>query len=143
MIETKDFHFRGFKMVDMNRMISGNILAILKQQNKKQVDLAEALHTNKQTVNKMLNGARMINAVELKQIADFLGVKMEELTKIRENGINSDDTSDMDIVHVFMGKVESEQAKNALEIADKLSDMILFHSRVRENGVEMMEAWDC
>ena len=41
-----------------------------------------------------------------------------------------------------MGKVESEQAKNALKIADTLSDMILFHKRVREHGVEMMEAWD-
>jgi hypothetical protein len=91
----------------------------------------------------MLNGARMINAVELKQIADFLGVKMEELTKIRGNDINTSDMADMDIAHAFMGKVESRQAKNALEIADKLSDMILFHSRVRENGVEMMEAWDC
>jgi transcriptional regulator with XRE-family HTH domain len=130
-------------MVDMNMMIAGNILAILKQQNKKQVDLADALHTNKQTVNKMLNGARMINAVELKQIADFLGVKMEELTKIRGNDINTSDMADMDIAHAFMGKVESRQAKNALEIADKLSDMILFHSRVRENGVDMMEAWDC
>lgn len=41
-----------------------------------------------------------------------------------------------------MGKVDSEQAKNALKIADKLLDMILFHSRVRENGESMMEAWD-
>jgi hypothetical protein len=85
----------------------------------------------------------MINAVELKQIADFLGVKMEELTKISENGTHTAGMADTDIVHAFMGKVESGQAKNALEIADKLSDMILFHSRVRENGVEMMEAWDC
>ena len=123
-------------MTDMNMTIAGNILAILKQQNKKQTDLAEALQTNKQTVNKMLNGSRMINAIELKQIADFLGVKMEELTKIRATA------TDIDIVHAFMGKVASEQAKNALEIADKLSDMILFHSRVRENGVAMMEAWD-
>ena len=123
-------------MVDMNAMIASNILAILKQQNKKQIDLAEALKTNKQTISKMLNGARMINAIELKQIADFLGVKMEELTKIQGN------TVDTDIVHAFMGKVESEQAKNALKIADTLSDMILFHSKVRENGVEMMEAWD-
>lgn len=123
-------------MSDVNMMIARNILAILKKQNKKQVDLAAALRTNKQTVNKMLNGARMINAIELKQIADFLGVKMEELTKIPE------DIPDTDVIHVFMGKVESEQAKNALQIADKLSDMILFHSRVRKNGAEMMEACD-
>lgn len=123
-------------MIDISIMIAKNILTILKKQNKKQVDLAEALKTNKQTVSKMLNGARMINAIELKQIADFLGVKMEELTKIPEN------VSNTDAIHVFMGKVESEQAKHALEIADKLSDMILFHSRVRENGTEMMEVFD-
>ena len=114
-------------MNDINMIIARNILTILKKQNKKQVDLAEALQTNKQTISKMLNGARMINAIELKQVSDFLGVKMEELTKIPAH------------IHVFMGKVESEQAKNALQIADKLSDMILFHSRVRENGTEMME----
>lgn len=123
-------------MIDMNVMIASNILAILKQQNKKQIDLAEALQINKQTVSKMLNGARMINAIELKQIADFLGVKMEELTKMQKNA------TDTDVVHAFMGKVDSEQAKNALKMADILSDMILFHSRVRENGTVMMEAWD-
>jgi transcriptional regulator with XRE-family HTH domain len=130
-------------MVDMNMIIARNILEILKQQNKKQVDLADALNTNKQTVNKMLNGARMINAVELKRIADFLGVKMENLTQLRENEANTTGTVDNNVILAFMGKVESEQAKNALEIADKLSDMILFHNRVRENGVEIMEAWDC
>lgn len=123
-------------MIDMNAIIASNILAILKQQNKKQIDLAEALQTNKQTVSKMLNGVRMINAIELKQIADFLGVKMEDLTKVQGN------TVDTDIVHAFMGKVESEQAKKTLKIADTLSDMILFHSKVRENGIAMMEVWD-
>jgi transcriptional regulator with XRE-family HTH domain len=122
--------------MDMNMTIARNIQTLLKQQNKKQTDLAESLQTNKQTVNKMLNGSRMINAIELKRISDFLGVSMEELTKIPEKAV------DTDIVHAFMGKVDSEQAKTALEIADKLSDMILFHSRVRENGTAMMEAWD-
>lgn len=123
-------------MVDMNATIASNILIILKQQNKKQIDLAGALQTNKQTVSKMLNGTRMITAIELKQIADFLGVKMEQLTKMQCN------TVDTDIVHAFMGKVDSKPAKNALKIADTLSDMILFHKKVRENGIAMMEAWD-
>ena len=120
----------------MNTMIAGNILSLLKKQNKKQTDLANALRTNKQTVNKMLNGTRMINAVELKSIADYLGVKMEELTKIPSIH------ADTNIVHVFMGKVQSEQAKQALVIADELSDMILFHKKVRENGEAMMIAWE-
>ena len=123
-------------MSDINMMIARNILAILKKQKKKQVELAEALGTNKQTISRMLNGARMINAIELKQIADFLCVKMEELTKIPENMPNTD------VIHIFMGKMESEQAKNALEIADKLSDMIIFHSKVKENGIVMMEEYD-
>ena len=123
-------------MVDMNMIIAGNILSLLKKQNKKQTDLANALRTNKQTVNKMLNGTRMINAVELKSIAEYLGVKMEELTKIPSIH------ADTNLVHVFMGKVQSEQAKQALVIADELSDMILFHKKVRENGEAMMIAWE-
>lgn len=123
-------------MVDMNTVIAGNILSMLKKQNKKQTDLANALRTNKQTVNKMLNGTRMINAVELKSIAEYLGVKMEELTKIPSIH------ADTNIVHVFMGKVQSEQAKQALVIADELSDMTLFHKKVRENGEAMMIAWE-
>ena len=123
-------------MVDINTIIAGNIFVLLKKQNKKQTDLADALGTTKQTVNKMLNGTRMINAAELKSIADYLGVKMEELTRI------SAVQADTDVVHVFMGKVQSEQAKRALEIADELSDMILFHKKVRENGNAVMTAWE-
>lgn len=123
-------------MVDINTIIAGNIFVLLKKQNKKQTDLADALGTTKQTVNKMLNGTRMINAAELKSIADYLGVKMEELTRI------SAVQADTDVVHVFMGKVQSEQAKQALEIADELSDMILFHKKVRENGNALMTAWE-
>lgn len=123
-------------MVDMNTMIANNIRAQLKKQDKKQTDLADALGTNKQTVNKMLNGTRMINAVELRSIADHLGVKMEELTRI------SSMHADINVVHAFMGKVQSEQAKQALQLADELSDMILFHKRVRENGNAMMVAWE-
>lgn len=123
-------------MVDMNMVIAENILYMLKRQNRKQTELADSIGTNKQTINKMLNGSRMINAIELKMIADFFGVKMEELTRIPKTPI------ERDIVHVFMGKVDSEQARTALKTADMLSDMILFHKRVRENGAAMTEAWD-
>ena len=122
-------------MLDMNVVIAGNILGLLKKQNKKQTDLADALETNKQTVNKMLNGTRAISAVELTLIAEYLGVKMEELTRI------SSKQADTNVVHAFMGKVQSEQARQALQIADELSDMILFHKRIRENGSAMMTVW--
>ena len=41
-----------------------------------------------------------------------------------------------------MGIVESEEAKEALRIADKLSDMIIFHKKVRENGNAMIDLWE-
>ncbi|MBE6013763.1 MAG: helix-turn-helix transcriptional regulator [Lachnospiraceae bacterium] len=123
-------------MLDMNMNIAANISAILKKQNKKQTELANAIGTNKQTVNKMLNGARMINAVELNQIAEYLGVRMEDLTRI------SPEYAETDIALAFMGKVQSDEAKQALKVADELSDMILFHKRVRENGNNMMETWE-
>ena len=120
-------------MVNINMIIANNILACMKKQKKKQTDLAEYLKTSKQTVNKMINGSRMINAIELKSIAEFLNVTMEALTQIPQT------MPEQNVMHVFMGKVASQEAKDALEIADKLSDMILFHSRVKENGTAMME----
>ena len=45
----------GRRMNDINMIIARNILTILKKQNKKQVDLAEALQTNKQTISKKIN----------------------------------------------------------------------------------------
>jgi transcriptional regulator with XRE-family HTH domain len=123
-------------MVDMNDVIAGNILNLLRLQNKKQTELADFMGTNKQTVNKMLNGSRMINAAELRSMADFFGVRMEELTKMPRTPV------ERDVVHVFMGKVSSKQAEEALKTADELSDLILFHKRVRENGTAMAAAWD-
>ena len=123
-------------MMDMNAIIAANILSMLKEQGKKQTDLAEALNVSKQTLNKMLNGTRLINAVELSAIAKYLGVKMEDITKIKPEFVDSN------IVHVFMGKVQSEQARHTLEIADKLSEMILFHKKVRSNGEAMMRCWE-
>lgn len=123
-------------MIDMNVIIAKNIMQALKRQNKKQIELADFIGTNKQTVNKMLNGSRVINAIELKKIADFLGVKMEELTKIPKLPV------ERDTIHAFMGKVDTEQAREALKTADMLSDMILFHKKVRTNGTEMTEVWD-
>ena len=106
-------------MMDVNLMIANNILAIMKTQGKKQVELADGIGVSRATVSKMLNGSRSINAIEMKKIAEFLN-------------------SSMDAIHAFMGKVETEEAREALKVADKVSDLIVFHSRVRKNGMNMM-----
>ncbi len=123
-------------MLDMNLVIANNILMRLKEQNKKQVDLADGIGISKQIVSKMLNGSRSINAIELRKIAAYLGVTMDALARFPEI------PQDNNIVHAFMGRVTSEGGKNALAIADKLSDMILFHAKVRANGTQMMQPWE-
>lgn len=123
-------------MVNMNEAISNNIINIMKQSGKKQVELAGYLGVSKQVISKMLSGARMINAVELHKIAEFLNVSMESLVKVPET------VHETNAVRVFMGKVESEEAKEGLRIADEIADMICFYARIRENAEEMMQPWE-
>lgn len=122
-------------MINMNAIVAHNILTFLEKNKRKQVELAEYLKISRQTVSKMLNGTRTITAVELHQIADFCGTSMEELTSIPQN------YEEMDAIHVFMGQVKTEEAQQSLKDIDTLIDLILFHDRVRENGIAMREEW--
>ena len=123
-------------MINMNEIISNNIMNIMKQNDKKQVDLAGYLGVSKQVVSKMLSGIRMINAIELQKIAEFLDVTMESLVKVPQV------IPEMNTVKVFMGSVESQEAKDGLEIADEIANMICFYARAHENAVEMMQSWE-
>ena len=76
--------------------------------------------------------ARTMNAGELRDIAKYLGTT-DKLT--------CPDAIRVDAISRIMGKVHTDSAREALLIADKLSDMILFHKTVRENGTEMMKPW--
>lgn len=123
-------------MVGINATISNNIQMLLRQNGKKQNDLADALGVSKQIVSNMLSGNRMINAVELRKIADFFDVTMEKLMEA------SEDADSMDAIHVFMGEVKTPAARKSLEIADKLADMILYYARLRENAEQMNQSWE-
>ena len=122
-------------MLNINLIIANNIVAKMEEKRKKQIDLANEMNLPKQTVSKMLNGSRMINAGELVQIAKVLDVEIVEITALPT--INQGDNA----IRAFMGKFESENAKNALAIADELADMIVFHAKVHDNAVNMMKAW--
>ena len=65
-------------MLDVNMIIANNIQAELKKENKKQVDLAEGIGVSKQTMSKIMNGARAINAVELHIPKEFVGTELLE-----------------------------------------------------------------
>lgn len=123
-------------MVNVNEIISNNIMNIMKQNNKKQVELAGYLGVSKQVTSKMLSGARMINAIELQKIAEFLNVSMESLVKAPQA------IPEANTVKAFMGRVESQEAKDGLAIADEIADLICFYARTHENAVEMMQPWE-
>ncbi len=123
-------------MVDINVVVANNILDLMKKKNMKQIDLANAIGVTKQIMSKMLNGSRLINIAELHKIADYFDVKMDDLMK------TSDTTYTTDVVKAFMGKVNSDAAREALRTADVLADMIIFHANVRKNAVIMSEIWE-
>ena len=122
-------------MQDVNMIIANNIQAELKKENKEQADLAEGIGVSKQTMSKIMNGTRAINAIELHKISEYFHVPMDSLTKIPEN------LTDTNAINMFMGRVKTEEAKKGIQLADELSDMILFHTRVYKNGKKMERSW--
>ncbi len=59
-------------VVKASEIISNNIMNIMKQNGKKQIDLADYLGVSKQVISKMLTSGRMINAIELQKIANLI-----------------------------------------------------------------------
>lgn len=123
-------------MENVNEIISRNILTIMKQNGKKQVEFANYMGVSKQVVSKMLSGARLISAVELGEAAAFLNVPMEQLVRIPQGA------PETNVVREFMECAKSENARNGLKIADEIADMICFYERNLENYVAMMQPWE-
>ncbi|MGN1405099.1 MAG: helix-turn-helix domain-containing protein [Erysipelotrichaceae bacterium] len=119
-------------MLDMDTLIAKNILKELKRRGKKQSDLVQVLGYSKQVVSNMLSGARMINATELKQIAEYLNVSMEKLVEVPDIGFDNNP------IYAFMGQTENDEGKKALVFFDKLINLYLFHSNIYESGTESM-----
>lgn len=123
-------------MLDVNALIADNIQKELKRKNRKQIELSDWLGVSKQTMSKIMNGTRTLSAVDLQKISEFLNVSMESLMKF------PDQISDNNVIHTFMGCVKSDEAKRGIQIADELSDLIIFHSFIYENGIKMEEPWE-
>lgn len=123
-------------MYSTNEIIVANINTKLKQQNKKQTDLADALGVPRQTISKILTSQRGLSAVELTKISGFLDVSINDLIKKQSqfemsNGIKT-----------FMGIVETEEAREGLRKADEIIDMILFHKKYQNNLSRASEVWN-
>lgn len=110
-------------MTNMNEVIAQNISSCLSQMGKKQAELADFLSLPKQTISKMLNGARMISAPELSQIATFCNTSMEFLVSMPTTFTVTNP------LKVFMGEVKTEGGRKGIETTDKLINLYLFHSK--------------
>lgn len=49
---------------------------------------------------------------------------------------------DTNAIQSLMARVKTEEARKGIQLADRLSEMILFHTRVLENGKKMEQPWD-
>ena len=123
-------------MADINVIVANNIMDQMKKHNTKQIELANAIGVTKQIMSKMLNGSRLISIAEMRKIADYYHVQTDDL--MRAPAVSYD----TNVVRAFMGKVNTDAAREALRIADKLADMIIFHANVRENTKEMSKTWE-
>ena len=45
-------------------------------------------------------------------------------------------------IRALLARAKTEEAKKGIQLADELSDMILFHTRIKENGEKMEQPWD-
>ncbi len=123
-------------MLDINVVVANNVIEQMKKKNVKQIELANAIGVTKQVMSKMLNGSRMINIAELHKISEYFGIKMDDL--MYESTVSQDEN----VVKAFMGKVNTEAAREALNIVDELADMIIYHANVRENAKIMSKTWE-
>lgn len=112
-----------------NRLIE-NIREQMRIQDKKQVDLAEYMHLPRQTIYKIMTGTRMISAVELKLIADFLEVSMETLMDGGGRGTREDP------LLVFRQHISGEEALQGFDAAEQLMEMYLAQKKYLLSGKE-------
>lgn len=122
--------------MDVNVIIAGNIQKQLKKTERKQQELAAGIGVSAATMSKIMNGARTLSAAELQRISEYLHVSMDTLMRVPEMN------TEPDIPHVFMGKVKTAEGIRAVKLANEVADMILFHTKVYENGRKMEEPWE-
>ena len=45
-------------------------------------------------------------------------------------------------IRSLLTRARTKEAKEGIQLADELSDMILFHTRIYNNGRKMEQPWD-
>lgn len=117
-------------MIDMNMIIANNIGLARKSTERNQYELAASLNYPTQIAKDILSGSRAVNAIELKQITDFCNVSAQGLVALPKTPMETN------VVRSFIDRMKTDEARNGIEIADRIIDMYLFYSHVRARGIE-------
>ena len=73
----------------------------------------------------------MLTTPTLSRIIILSEIKKEVTMTLTENSIRA-----------ILARAKTEEAKEGIQLADELSDMILFHTRIKENGEKMEQPWN-
>lgn len=122
-------------MITMNMIIAKNVDDLLNEKGIGMEQLADYIGMGIGRMRELMDGGVMITPKMQIKIAEFFGVEPLELTKT--NDFHSNDN----IIHAMMGRVDTEEAKNAIEQADEISNYILFYRDLVSAGYNMEKAW--
>ena len=45
-------------------------------------------------------------------------------------------------IRSLLARARTKEAKEGIQIADEVSDLILFHTKIKKNGEKMEQPWD-
>ena len=119
---------------DINAVVAKNITLEMKKNGTKLTELAEATGETNQIIRKMLNGTYLITKSQLEKIASYFSVTTDALTR--------EDPAGTDVISLFLERVETEAARDAVKTSDEIADLIIFYADARANAEEMMTPWN-
>ena len=119
-------------MLKIDEIIAHNVEKILKQKKMKQNELADAMKISRSTMREIMDGGKVITLALQNKIAKALSVKVKDLLSM-----DSYNCVSQNVIPVPIGQVDTDNAKNAINIADKLSEYILFYRNAVDNGKKM------
>lgn len=106
-------------MAGLFTSIGKNILERLEQLQLSQTELADRIGVSKQVINKIVQGKKSINAVELSGIAEALNISIDELVR------TSTDLRAEDPLLLMMGSVSKSNTKEDLSFLYHMMDEML------------------
>lgn len=106
-------------------VIGNRIKGYLEQLNMSQKDFAQQINVSPQVMNKIIQGKKAINAIEIQQIAQALSITADDLI-----GEVQPSTPIHDPVLFMIGKTDNEKTKEKLRFLDHVMDQMLYVEQI-------------